>query len=254
MPKKDDNLKPKKLDQIPPESFLSTGFDEVDEILGGGFPRKRITQVWGNPGTGKSYLMAHCLANLDGKALYIDSEFALNKQRLIDIGVDLTKFDYIASSELEKVAEYVIENVHKYDLVIIDTLAKLTPTVVQRNEVGENAIGLVARQIAHFEAKLRPRLHISDTAVVGINQVRANFNMGPVTTQAFGGWAWGHTLDLNLRFFKGANNKIYKQSNGVKREVGHWVSVKVEKSKVSTPFSETKFKLSYEKEQSDGDK
>lgn len=247
--KTDESLTAQKLDAIPVESFLSTGVPAVDEILGGGFPRKRITQVWGNPGTGKSYLMAKCLAKLDGKALYIDSEYALNKQRLADIGVDLTKFDYIASSELEKVAEYVIANVHKYDLVIIDTLAKLTPMTVQKNEVGENAIGLVARQIAHFEAKLRPKLHLSDTAIVGINQVRANFNMGPVTTQAFGGWAWGHTLDLNLKFSKGVNNKIYKQVNGVKREVGHRVTVKVDKSKVSTPFSEATFDLMYEKEQ-----
>lgn len=233
------------LKDIPTESFLSTGVEEVDKLLGGGFPRKRITQIWGNPGVGKSYLLGKTLAALKGKALYIDAEYALNKDRLRSMGVDLDKVDYWANSQLEAVAEYVIDNVHKYDLVIIDTLAKLTPMTVQTNEVGVNAIGLAARQISHFEAKLRPRLYTSKAAVIGINQVRASFGMGPVTTQAFGGWAWGHTIDLSLKLSKGANNKMYKQVDGVRTEVGHLCTVKVEKSKISQPFATTVFPVLY---------
>lgn len=233
------------LEAIPVEEFVPTGIEQVDEMLGGGFPKRRITQIWGNPGVGKSYLLAKTLANLDGRALYVDAEFALNKQRLADIGVDLKKFDYLANSQLEYVAEYILENVNKYDLIIIDTLAKLTPMTIQENEVGTVAIGLAARQISHFEAKLRPKIYKSGTAVVGINQVRANFGFGPVTTQAFGGWSWGHAIDLSLKFSKGAQNKIVKQAGGVKSEVGHKVTVRVEKSKVSTPFQETMFEVRY---------
>ena len=242
---KKDELRVGTLADIPAEGYVSSGVPEVDGVLGGGFPRGRITQIWGNPGVGKSYLLAKTMARLDGHILYIDCEYALNKARLKSLGVDLSKVDYVADSRLEKVAEQVLASVQNYDLVIIDTLAKLTPMTVQQNEVGTSAIGLAARQIAHFEAKLRPKIYEHRTAVIGINQVRANFGMGPVTTQAFGGWAWGHTVDLSLKLVKGANNKVYKQVAGVKSETGHWATVKVEKSKVSTPFAETKFMVEY---------
>lgn len=196
--KTDNSTKVGTLNDIPVESFLSTGVPELDEMLGGGFPRKRITQIWGNPGVGKSYILGRCMAELKGRALYVDAEFALNKQRLADMGVDLGKVDYLANSQLEEVAEHVVANIDKYDLVIIDTIAKLTPMTVAANEVGTSAIGLAARQISHFEAKLRPKLYASKAAVVCVNQVRANFGMGPISTQAFGGWAWGHTIDLSL--------------------------------------------------------
>lgn len=245
MPKKDKGIKVGTLDDIPVEEFLSTGIPEVDEILGGGFPKRRITQIWGQPGVGKSYLLAKCMAANDGKTLYVDAEFALNKERLKDLGVDLKKIDYVANSQLEEVAELIIDKINDYDLVIIDTLAKLTPMTVTNNEVGTSAIGLAARQISHFEAKLRPKLYQSNAVVIGINQARANFSMSMVQTQPFGGWAWGHTIDLSLKLYKGERNKISRQVDGIKYELGHVVSVKVEKSKVSTPFAEAKFRLMY---------
>lgn len=243
--KKANDLEVGTLDDVPEEGFVTTGVEEVDEILGGGFPRRRITQIWGLPGVGKSYLLARSMAASKGKVLYVDTEFALNRARLEEMGINLKDIEYIASSQLEDIAEYIINNIEKYDLVIIDTLAKLTPMTVSTNEVGTNAIGLVARQIGHFEAKLRPKLYKSNAAVIGINQVRANMGFGPAQTQAFGGWAWGHTIDLNLKLYKDANNKIIKTVNGVKREAGHICSVKVEKSRVSTPLATTTFKINY---------
>lgn len=247
MPKKksDNGVKVGTLKDIPTESYVTTGIPEVDEVLGGGFPRRRVTQIYGQPGVGKSYLLACTMASLKGKILYVDAEFALNKGRLEGLGIPIDKIDYIANSQLEMVAEYIIDNVHKYDLIIIDTLAKLTPMTVATNEVGTNSIGLVARQIGHFEAKLRPKLYESQAAVIGINQVRANFGMGQTQTQAFGGWAWNHSIDISLKLFKDANNKVFSQAGGVKREVGHWCSVKVEKSRTSLPLAVTKFLINY---------
>lgn len=245
MSKKKDEFVAGTLKDIPPEETISTGIEEVDEMLGGGFPRGRITQLYGNPGIGKSYLLGRCMAVLPGKILYIDTEFALNKTRLESMGVKLDKVDYIASSELEKIAEFVLENVAKYDLVIIDTLAKLTPSVVANNDVGTNAIGVVARQIGHFEAKLRPKIYKNRTAVVGINQIRADFSMSPQPTQAFGGWAWAHTIDLDLKLSKGLGNAIYKQTDGEKKQVGHWATVKATKNRVGPSLITTKFKVLY---------
>lgn len=244
-----DSFKVGTLKDIPKEESISTGIEEVDLMLGGGFPRGRITQVYGLPGVGKSYLLGRCMAALPGKILYIDTEFSLNQSRLEKMGVKLDKIDYIASSELEKIAEYVLDHVSDYDLIVIDTLAKLTPMVIATNTVGENAIGLVARQIGRFEAKLRPLIFESRTAVVGINQVRANFGMSPVQTTAFGGWAWEHTLDLNLRLTKGAANAIIKQVDGEKSQIGHWATVKAEKNRMGPSGLTTKFKVSYIEEE-----
>lgn len=244
--KKQSDLIVGTLNDIPEEEFISTGIEEVDKLLGGGFPRKRITQVYGAPHVGKGYMLSQSMAALKGRGvLYIDTEFALNRKRLEDLGIDMKGFHYIASSELEKIAEYILANLDKYELIIIDSLAKLTPMTVDTNEVGTNAIGLVARQIGHFEAKLRPKLYQSNCAIVGINQIRANFGMGMAETKVFGGYAWAHSIDLNLKLYKDANNKIYKQEDGIKREAGHWCSVKVEKSRVSTPLATTKFKIIY---------
>lgn len=238
MAKKDkEKLQLQKLRDIPAESFLPTGIPELDELIGGGWPRKRISQMWGVPGVGKSYILAMTLAELcknGGKALYVDSEFALNKDRLTQMGVDLDKVDYMPSSQLEEVANYIVDNVEQYDLIVIDTLVKLTPITIQENEVGTTAIGLAARQIGHFEARLRPRLFKSNCAVVGVNQARANLGYGNAESKVAGGYAWLHAVDLSL--------KIARTSN---RTNSHMSSIKVDKSRVSQPFKVINIEIKY---------
>lgn len=238
-----EKVRLQKLRDVPAEEFISTGIDEVDELLGGGFPRRRITQVWGVPGAGKSYLLAKCLSKLDGKALYIDSEFALNKERLTSMGIDLEKFDYMPSSQLEEVADFVLQNLDDYDLIIIDTLAKLTPMVVSDNDMSTPPIAIAARMIGQFEAKLRPKLFKSKTAIIGINQARANMGYGQAESKPAGGWSWAHTIDISLKLAR--TSYITKTVNGEKVGVGQMTSVKVDKSRVSAPSSEVKFKIMY---------
>lgn len=244
MPKKTkEKLALQKLRDVPAEEFISTGIAEVDELLGGGFPRRRITQVWGVPGAGKSYMLAKCLAALDGKALYIDSEFALNKDRLAAMGVDLDKFDYLPSSKLEEVATFILDNIDDYDLIIIDTLAKLTPMSIADNDMDTPAIAITARKIGQFEANLRPKLFNSRAAIVGINQARANMGYGQAESKPAGGWSWAHTIDISLKLAR--TSYITKQVSGEKVGVGQITSVKVDKSRVSAPANEIKFKILY---------
>lgn len=230
---------------MPDEAFISTGVEAVDKMLGGGFPTHRITQIYGNPGVGKGYLVTMAMTNPKTRVLYIDAEFALNRDRARDAGVDLDRIKYLPSSMLEEVAEHVLEHLNEYDLIIIDSLAALTPMTIAQNEVGTSTIGLAARQIGHFIAKLRPKLYESKTAIVGINQLRANLGYGNAESKPFGGWAWGHAVDLSLKLFKGPNNAIKKQSGGIVRQTGHWCSVKVEKSRIGDFGEETKFIVDY---------
>lgn len=234
------------MEGMPDEGFVPTGVAEVDELLGGGFPMHRITQVYGMPGVGKGYLLTMAMANTANKVLYVDAEYALNKERSRQAGVDLSKVTYYPNSQLEEVAEYIIENLDKYDLVVIDSLAALTPMTIVQNEVGQAAIGLAARQIGHFVAKLRPKLYHSKTAVVGINQVRANLGYGAAESKSFGGWAWSHAIDTSLKLYKGQANAVYRQKDGVKRQAGHWCSVKVEKSRTGEVGKEARFFIDYE--------
>lgn len=225
-------------------TYLPTGVEEVDSLIGGGWARGRITELWGNPGTGKSYLLSKTMANLGAKqkALYIDSEFSLYKPRLEQVGVDFKKVDIVQDGRLEKVTEYVIANVGLYDLIIIDSLAKFIPMTVDTSEVGDNAIGLFARQVKHFEAKLKPRLAKSTTALVVINQARAGMGMyAPSKPQ--GGFAWEHAIDIRVKLTKDV--ALEKQVDGKKQRVGHWVEARVEKSRLTQPFISTKFKLIY---------
>jgi len=230
---------------MPDEAFISTGISEVDEMLGGGFPTHRITQVYGMPGVGKGYLMTLAMTVPTNKVLYIDAEFAMNRDRAKAAGVDLDAIDFLPSSQLEEVAEYVLDNLDKYNLIIIDSLAALTPMAIGQNEVGSSTIGLAARQIGHFVAKLRPKLYTSKTAVVGINQVRANMGYGAAESKPFGSFAWNHAIDLSLKLSKGANNAVYKTSGGIKKQTGHWCTVKVDKSRIGDFGTEAKFLIDY---------
>lgn len=242
--KKDDGVLIQSMSTLKDVEFIKTGVKEFDEALHG-FARGRITEVWGNPGVGKSYLLACTMANLkEGKVLYVDAEYSLVKERLEQLGVDIKKIDFVQDGRLEQVADMIVDNVGQYDLIILDSLAKLVPMTVSESETGANAIGLFARQVKHFEAKLKPRLAISKTAFVVINQARAGMGMmQPSKPQ--GGFAWEHAIDIRIKLFKGPNNAVERQKDGQKYLVGHWVSLKVEKSRLTKPGLTTKFLLEY---------
>lgn len=234
--KSEEKLKIQKLRDIPPESYLSTGIEELDELIGGGWPRKRISQIAGVPGSGKSYLLAMTMASMkeNEKALYVDTEFALNKERLEQLGVDLDRMDYLPSSKLEEVTTFIIDNVNDYDLIVIDTLARLTPMTVLDNDMATPPIALAARMISQFDALLRPKLFNSNCAVVGINQVRANMGYGNAETKAAGGFAWLHAIDLSL--------KIARKSN---KTHSHVSTIKIDKSRVGHPFKAIEIEVKY---------
>ncbi|MBA3678762.1 hypothetical protein H0W80_01015 [Candidatus Saccharibacteria bacterium] len=230
------------LDSKDKEQFIETGIPEVDAIIGGGVYRGRITEVWGQEGVGKTNMIIRMLAHVskNHKVLFVDSEFALNKERVKELGADPKNISYIADSRLERVAELLIEAVGKYDLIILDSLAYLTPTSVDTATVGENAIGLFSRLIKHWVIKFRPRLGVSKTAFVAINQYRKPFGLY-AKAEPVGGTSWHHAVDVRLHLTNNSSDKIME---GTQR-VGHWVHVEVKKSKVSPPFVTTKYKLMY---------
>lgn len=229
------------LDTKQDESFISTGISEIDQLVGG-FARGRITELWGAEGVGKTHTVSKVMAHTskDHKVLYIDTEFALNKERVAQLGADTSNIDFIADARLERVCELLIANVGKYDLIILDSLAYLTPLTVDNAEVGENAIGLFSRLIKHWVVKFRPRLGTSKTAFVVINQYRKPIGLY-VKAEPPGGTSWNHAVDVRLYLHRNASDKVIKNS----QVVGHNVHVDVVKSKVSQPFKTTKYFVEY---------
>lgn len=225
------------------ESFISCGIDALDVILGGGFYRGRITEISGNEGVGKTHLVTLLMANMSKgqKILFCDAEFSLNKDRVVALGANPDNIDYIADSRLEEVSEQITNNIGKYDLIILDSLASLQPMTIDEQTVGSSAnIGLFARLIKQFVMKMRPRLGRSKTAFVVINQMRKPIGMY-AKTELPGGLAWAHVCDVRLRLSSNSADKI--ESKGIRS--GHWVHAECTKSKVSQPFIKTKFKLEY---------
>jgi len=239
MVKKDDSPLISKLEDKKDTEFLSTGVEELDKILTG-FARGCITEIWGSEGVGKSFLATKMMASMSKsqKVLYIDAEFALNKERVKELGADPKNIAYVADARLEKVCELVINEVGNWDVIIIDSLAFLTPLTVDTNEVGENNIGLFSRLIKHWVTKLRPRLARSKTALVVINQYRKPVGMY-AKAEPPGGTSWAHACDVRVHLSSGSVDKITKDSV----IVGKKIHAKILKNKLGQPFQETTYKL-----------
>lgn len=230
-----------KLSDKADEQFIPTG-TPLDELIGGGVARGRITELWGKEGVGKTQLSTLLMANMskDQKILFVDTEFSLNKDRVAALGADPKNIDYIADSRLERVCELLVDSVGKYDVIILDSLAFLTPLTVENAEVGERSIGLFSLLLKHWVLKFRPRLGQSKTAFVALNQFRPAIGLY-VVAEPPGGKAWHHACDVRVLLTTNSTDKIMDG----KVQIGHWVKCEVKKNKLAPPKTTTKVKIIY---------
>lgn len=241
MSKADDQPIINKLEDKKDTEYLSTGVEELDALIKG-FARGVITELWGSEGVGKSYLATKMMSAISksNKVLYIDAEFALNKDRVKALGADPKNISYVADARLERVCELIIEQVGKYDVIILDSLAFLTPLTVDTNEIGENNIGLFSRLIKHWVTKLRPRLAQSKTALVVINQYRKPIGLY-AKAEPPGGTSWAHACDVRIKLSTNSSDKLIKE----KVEVGKKITATITKNKLGAPNVSTTYKLYY---------
>lgn len=230
-----------KLSDKSDERFIKSG-TELDDLIGGGFPRGRITEIWGKEGVGKTHLATLLMANIskNNKVLFVDTEYALNKARVASLGADPKNIAYLADSQLERVCEALIAAIDQYDVIILDSLAMLTPLAVANAEVGERSIGLFALLLKHWVVKFRPLLSTSKTALVALNQYRPPIGLY-ATEQPPGGMAWVHSCDIRIKLTTNSTDKIMDK----KVQLGHWVTATVKKNKLAPPQVTTKIKILY---------
>lgn len=227
---------------------LPSGIFELDHyVLGcGGFPRGRISEVYGPESSGKTTIMLNVLANVQkagGLAAYVDVEHALDPSWMAVNGVDVNKL-MVAQPDFGEQALSITHSLVSsgaFDLVVVDSVAALTPKAELDGEFGESHMGLQARMMSQAMRKLNSVVAKSNTALVFINQIRMKIGVmygNPETVS--GGNA--------LKFYCSVRLDVRKRAVEKKGEepIGNKVGFSCKKNKVGTPFRETEAVLMYD--------
>ncbi|MBI1960932.1 MAG: recombinase RecA [Candidatus Liptonbacteria bacterium] len=221
---------------------ISTGSFSLDRALGvGGLPRGRIVEIFGPESSGKTTLALHVIAQAQksgGRAAFIDAEHALDPEYAARIGVDIKNL-LVSQPNSGEEALNVLESLVRsgvIDIVVVDSVAALTPAAEIDAEMGVQFMGLQARMMSQALRKLTTIAHKANTLIVFINQIRMQIGVmfgNPETTP--GGRA--------LRFYSSVRIDIRRVAQIKKGEnvVGNRVKAKVVKNKVAPPFRLAEF-------------
>jgi len=225
---------------------ISTGSIGVDEILGvGGVPRGRVIEIYGPESSGKTTLTLHIIAEAQKKggiAAFIDAEHALDPDYAKKIGVNLDELLVSQPNSGEQALDIVESLVRggKMDVIVIDSVAALTPRDEIEGNMGDYHVGKHARLMSQALRKLTSVVANSKTVVIFINQIRMKIGVmfgSPETTT--GGNA--------LKFYSSVRIDIRRIAQIKKGDdvVGGRHRVKIVKNKVAAPFKQTEFDLIY---------